>query len=136
MHATCEHVLLGAPAELLLAANLQRSLRNPDRLADLRDVQRLIGVFLYQPVKSSHDALVAPLRGALLRGASCSEAAYHRLNEDLFQSTRRLGMSDDLRGGFCKVTSRGVQPLEPYHRGCLRGNNLHGIVNLTSYRRV
>jgi hypothetical protein len=52
MHATPEQVVLGAHSKMFLAASPQRSLRNPDRPADLWYIQSLVHALYYNGVRT------------------------------------------------------------------------------------
>src|SRR5713101_10198273 len=55
MHAAQQQVSLGAHPQLLLAACPQCPVRRRERLAELRDVKRLIGIFLHCSAKPAQD---------------------------------------------------------------------------------
>src|SRR6516162_274560 len=90
MQAAEQQVALWPNPQLLPAAHPQGSFRYADRLAELRDVKRLIRVLLHYPAKPAHDQLVLPLRHAVLAGLVIAEAADHRLYEGLFQPIRGI----------------------------------------------
>src|SRR5262249_21744318 len=65
MHAAQQKVALWARSQILLAAHAQRSLRDPDRLADLQDVEWFSRVLLNRPAKAMHDNCMLRSRQAL-----------------------------------------------------------------------
>ena len=72
---------------------------------------------LYQAVKPLHNNFVAASRGPLLGGLRLGEAINHSLYQRLLQSTRSLGIGDDLGGRLCQVPGRRMKPLKLLHRG-------------------
>jgi hypothetical protein len=90
VHTARQEELFGAHPQLFMAADPQCPLCHPNRLADLGDVQRLVGAFLYCPVKPLHNECVAALRCAILNSGTLDKAANHGLDQCLLQSTRGL----------------------------------------------
>src|SRR5215472_4815219 len=100
VQAAEQQVVLWSHPQLLLAAHPQGPLRNPDRLADLRDIEWLTRVFLHHPAKPAHDQLVLPLCHAVLASLTIAEAFDHRLYKRLLQPARGVGIGDDFRRLF------------------------------------
>src|SRR5262249_6685367 len=65
MHAAQQEVALWARSQILLAAHAQRSLRDPDRLADLQDIEWFSRVLLNRLPEAMHDNCMLRLRQAL-----------------------------------------------------------------------
>src|SRR5262245_6094391 len=61
-HTAQQEIALWRYSQMLLAARAQCALRNADRLADFRDVERVSRVFLHHTVEAAHDGRVLALR--------------------------------------------------------------------------
>jgi hypothetical protein len=105
---------------MLLAAHAQCALRNADRLADFRDVERVSRVLLHHAVEASHDDRVLALRQPGLAVVAILEATDDGFDQRLLQTPRGIGIGDNFRGVFRQAPRR-VQPLELHHRRCRRG---------------
>jgi hypothetical protein len=70
MHSAQQQVSLGAHSQLFLAAKPQGPFRHADRHAELRNENRLIGLFLQRPAKSVQDDRVLTQRSPVLASVS------------------------------------------------------------------
>src|SRR5215469_3414460 len=102
---------------MLLAAIEQRPPRNPDSLADFRNVERFVRVLLHHPAKATHNDRVLPSRRALLALLAISEAADHNLDQRLLEPACGSRVGDYFRSRFCQLPRRRVEPLEPPYCG-------------------
>src|SRR5215472_5377465 len=84
-HAAQQQVALWPHSQMLLAAHPQRPARNPDRLAYLRDVERLLRVLLQDPAKAAHDDRMMPLRHTAPPILAVSKAADQGLDQRLLK---------------------------------------------------
>src|SRR5262249_10800424 len=106
MHAAQQKVALWARSQILLAAHAQRSLRDPDRLADLQDIEWFSRVPLNRLPEAIHDYCMLRLRQALLVILAETEAVDHGFDHGLLEPVRSLGMGDDFRSIFCQLSGR------------------------------
>src|SRR5215475_14981224 len=79
---------------MLLAAHAQRSLRNPDRVADLRDVERVLRLLLHRIVEAAHDNRVLTSRRAVLALLLIAEAADRGFDQSLLETSCGVRISD------------------------------------------
>ena len=85
---------------MLLTARLQCPARNPDRLADLRNIERLLWILLDYPAEAAHDNSMLALGQSPLATLLMGETFDHRFNERLFETPGRLRMGYDFGSVF------------------------------------
>src|SRR5215471_14237097 len=102
MHSAQHQVALWRHSQMFLAAHAQRPLCNADRLADLRDVERLSLVLLHYSVKAAHHDRVLTLRQAVRALLLMTKTADHGLDQRLLEPTRSIRVGDNIRSLFCK----------------------------------
>src|SRR5215831_2836732 len=112
MHAAQQEVALRARSQILLAAHAQRSLRDPDRLADLQDIEWFSRVLLNRLAEAMHDNCMLRLRQALPVILAGTEAVDHVFDQGLLEPVRGLGIGDDCRSILCQLSGRSAEPLE------------------------
>ena len=106
----------GLTPELLLAAQIKCSLINADCLADLRQVQGLIGVRLHYGMKAPDNSHVAASSRRVFPDTGRIQAPQHRFRQSLFQTARSVMVLNDFRRGFSQPSHFCVQSLEPLQR--------------------
>src|SRR5260221_4083744 len=77
-------------------------------------------------METPHNECMLALRSRVLFGVGWSETGYQRLDKFVLQSTRSLGVGDDLRGILGKGHGSCMQPPQPRHP-CRRRSLRHYV---------
>jgi hypothetical protein len=85
---------------MLLAAHSQCPIRNPDRFADLRDIERLLWVFLHNAVEAAHYGRVLPQRRTILTTLGVRQEPDHCFDQRLLQSPSGFGIGNNFWSAF------------------------------------
>jgi hypothetical protein len=86
--------------QVLLADDTQRSFRDADRRAYLRQIQRLVGMCLQEVFEPDDDHIMTATAGGHALGLTVGQAPDHHKNQLLLQRPCHLGERKNIRHGF------------------------------------